>query len=121
MSPSRSREKRLHTEPSFALLAAVILACVAGAVSAVGAITTAEQFPGEGRIAVWPWGQPRPPLSSAALPPMLPRSWQNEPAGPAIWRGGRCAQAPEAAAPAISARSLQQGVEEEGSTQCNPA
>jgi len=36
--------------PSYALLAAVILACVAGAVSAVGAITTGEQFPGEGRI-----------------------------------------------------------------------
>jgi MHS family proline/betaine transporter-like MFS transporter len=36
--------------PSSALLGAVILACVAGAVSAVGAITTAEQFPGEGRI-----------------------------------------------------------------------
>jgi MFS transporter, MHS family, proline/betaine transporter len=35
---------------SYALLAAVILACVAGAVSAVGAIATAEQFPGEGRI-----------------------------------------------------------------------
>ena len=36
--------------PSYALLAAVILACVAGAVSAVGAVATAEQFPGEGRI-----------------------------------------------------------------------
>jgi MHS family proline/betaine transporter-like MFS transporter len=36
--------------PSYALFAAVILACVAGAVSAFGAITTAEQFPGEGRI-----------------------------------------------------------------------
>ena len=36
--------------PPYALFAAVILACVAGAVSAVGAITTAEQFPGEGRI-----------------------------------------------------------------------
>ncbi len=35
---------------SDALFAAVILACVAGAVSAVGAIATAEQFPGEGRI-----------------------------------------------------------------------
>jgi MFS transporter, MHS family, proline/betaine transporter len=35
---------------SYALLAAVVLACVAGAVSAVGAIATAEQFPGEGRI-----------------------------------------------------------------------
>ena len=36
--------------PSYALFAAVILAWVAGAVSAVGAIATAEQFPGEGRI-----------------------------------------------------------------------
>ena len=36
--------------PSYALWAAVILASVAGAVSAVGAIATAEQFPGEGRI-----------------------------------------------------------------------
>ena len=36
--------------PSYALFAAVVLACVAGAVSAVGAIATAEQFPGEGRI-----------------------------------------------------------------------
>ena len=36
--------------PSYALFGAVILACVAGGVSAVGAITTAEQFPGEGRI-----------------------------------------------------------------------
>jgi len=35
---------------SYALFAAVILACVAGAVSAVGAIATGEQFPGEGRI-----------------------------------------------------------------------
>jgi MHS family proline/betaine transporter-like MFS transporter len=36
--------------PSYALFGAVILACVAGGASAVGAITTAEQFPGEGRI-----------------------------------------------------------------------
>jgi MHS family proline/betaine transporter-like MFS transporter len=36
--------------PSYALLGAVVLACVAGAVSSVGTITTAEQFPGEGRI-----------------------------------------------------------------------
>jgi MHS family proline/betaine transporter-like MFS transporter len=33
-----------------ALLGAVILAMLAGAVSAVGAVATAEQFPGEGRI-----------------------------------------------------------------------
>ena len=33
-----------------ALLGAVILASVAGAVSAVGAVATAEQFPGEGRL-----------------------------------------------------------------------
>jgi MHS family proline/betaine transporter-like MFS transporter len=32
------------------LFGAVVLACVAGAVSAVGAVATAEQFPGEGRL-----------------------------------------------------------------------
>lgn len=36
--------------PSEALLGAVTLATLAGAVSAVGAVATAEQFPGEGRI-----------------------------------------------------------------------
>lgn len=35
---------------SHALLGAVVLACLAGAVSAVGAVATAEQFPGEGRV-----------------------------------------------------------------------
>jgi MHS family proline/betaine transporter-like MFS transporter len=34
----------------YALVGAVVLACLAGAVSAVGAIATAEQFPGEGRV-----------------------------------------------------------------------
>jgi len=33
-----------------ALFGAIILACVAGGVSAVGAVATAEQFPGEGRL-----------------------------------------------------------------------
>jgi MHS family proline/betaine transporter-like MFS transporter len=33
-----------------AVLGAAVLACVAGAVSAVGAAATAEQFPGEGRL-----------------------------------------------------------------------
>ena len=48
-------------------LGAIILACVAGAVSAVGAVATAEQFPGEGRSAAWLWAQPgwRPPFSVA--------------------------------------------------------
>jgi MHS family proline/betaine transporter-like MFS transporter len=35
---------------SRALVGAVVLAAVAGAVSAVGAVATAEQFPGEGRL-----------------------------------------------------------------------
>jgi len=35
---------------ALALAGAVILALLAGAVSAVGAVATAEQFPGEGRI-----------------------------------------------------------------------
>ncbi|NJC05279.1 MHS family proline/betaine transporter-like MFS transporter [Sphingomonas kaistensis] len=33
-----------------ALVGALVLACVAGAMSAVGAVATAEQFPGEGRV-----------------------------------------------------------------------
>jgi len=33
-----------------ALAGAIVLACVAGAMSAVGAVATAEQFPGEGRV-----------------------------------------------------------------------
>jgi MFS transporter, MHS family, proline/betaine transporter len=36
--------------PSYALWGIVILACIAGGVSAVGAIAAAEQFPGEGRV-----------------------------------------------------------------------
>jgi MHS family proline/betaine transporter-like MFS transporter len=40
-----ARGSQLH-----ALLGAIVLACVAGAVSAVGAVATAEQFPGEGRL-----------------------------------------------------------------------
>ena len=36
--------------PFQALGGAIILACVAGAMSAVGAVATAEQFPGEGRV-----------------------------------------------------------------------
>jgi len=35
---------------TYALLGAVVLALLAGAVSAVGAVATAEQFPGEGRV-----------------------------------------------------------------------
>ncbi len=34
----------------YALAGALVLACAAGAVSAVGAVATAEQFPGEGRL-----------------------------------------------------------------------
>lgn len=34
----------------YALAGALLLACLAGAISAVGAIATAEQFPGEGRV-----------------------------------------------------------------------
>jgi MHS family proline/betaine transporter-like MFS transporter len=35
---------------AMALAGAVVLACLGGAVSAVGAVATAEQFPGEGRL-----------------------------------------------------------------------
>jgi MHS family proline/betaine transporter-like MFS transporter len=36
--------------PAQALAGAVLLAALAGGVSAVGAVATAEQFPGEGRV-----------------------------------------------------------------------
>ena len=36
--------------PALALVGAIVLACMAGGVSAVGAAATAEQFPGEGRV-----------------------------------------------------------------------
>jgi MHS family proline/betaine transporter-like MFS transporter len=36
--------------PGRALIGAIVLACVAGGVSAVGAVATAEQFSGEGRL-----------------------------------------------------------------------
>lgn len=39
-----------HGTPLTALSGALVLACVAGGVSAVGAVATAEQFPGEGRL-----------------------------------------------------------------------
>lgn len=41
----------------WALAGAILLACVAGAVSAVGAPATAEQFPGEGRVSGLALGQ----------------------------------------------------------------
>jgi MHS family proline/betaine transporter-like MFS transporter len=39
-----------HGSPATALSGALLLACIAGGVSAVGAVATAEQFPGEGRL-----------------------------------------------------------------------
>jgi MHS family proline/betaine transporter-like MFS transporter len=39
-----------HGSQTQAVLGAVVLACVAGGVSAVGAVATAELFPGEGRL-----------------------------------------------------------------------
>lgn len=39
-----------HASLALATTAAVVLAALAGAVSAVGAVATAEQFPGEGRL-----------------------------------------------------------------------
>ena len=39
-----------HGSYLYALAGALVLACAAGAVSAVGAVATAEQFPGEGRL-----------------------------------------------------------------------
>jgi MHS family proline/betaine transporter-like MFS transporter len=57
--------------PSYALFGAVILACVAGAVSSVGAITTAEQFPEEGRISGLALGATSATAIFGGLPPYV--------------------------------------------------
>lgn len=54
-----------------ALFGAVILACIAGGVSAVGAVTTAEQFPGEGRLSGLAFGVTTATAIFGGLAPFL--------------------------------------------------
>ena len=54
-----------------ALIGAVMLAAVAGGVSAVGAVTTAEQFPGEGRLSGLAFGATAATAVFGGLTPWL--------------------------------------------------
>lgn len=57
--------------PGLALLGAVLLAGVAGGVSAVGAVATAEQFPGEGRVSGLALGATTATALFGGLAPLL--------------------------------------------------
>jgi MHS family proline/betaine transporter-like MFS transporter len=54
-----------------ALLGAILLAALGGAVSAVGAVTTAEQFPGEGRLSGLAFGATSATALFGGLTPYL--------------------------------------------------
>ncbi|MEC3948720.1 MFS transporter [Sphingobium sp. HWE2-09] len=56
---------------AMALAGAVVLACLGGAVSAVGAVTTAEQFPGEGRLSGLAFGATSATALFGGLTPWL--------------------------------------------------
>lgn len=58
-----------------ALLGAVVLAGVAGGVSAVGAVTTAEQVPGEGRLTALALGATMATAIFGGLTPWLAQMW----------------------------------------------
>ncbi|SEI72894.1 MFS transporter, MHS family, proline/betaine transporter [Sphingobium sp. AP50] len=56
---------------AMALAGAVVLACLGGAVSAVGAVATAEQFPGEGRLSGLAFGATSATALFGGLTPWL--------------------------------------------------
>jgi MHS family proline/betaine transporter-like MFS transporter len=56
---------------AMALASAVVLACLGGAVSAVGAVATAEQFPGEGRLSGLAFGATSATALFGGLTPWL--------------------------------------------------
>jgi len=58
-----------------ALLAALVLAALAGGVSAVGAVATAEQFPGEGRVTGLALGATGATAIFGGLTPWLAQYW----------------------------------------------
>jgi MHS family proline/betaine transporter-like MFS transporter len=71
--------------PLTALSGALVLACVAGGVSAVGAVATAEQFPGEGRLTGLALGpRSRRPCSAASR-----RSWRRSSSTRPVGDGSR--------------------------------
>ena len=64
-----------------ALLGAVVLAALAGGVSAVGAVATAEQFPGEGRVTGLALGATMATAIFGGLTPSSRSCWSSAPAG----------------------------------------
>jgi MHS family proline/betaine transporter-like MFS transporter len=73
--------------PWRALLGAVMLAGLAGAVSAVGAVATAEQFPGEGRLSGLALGATAATAVFGGLTPYLAQilmAWLGQPTIPGI-------------------------------------
>jgi MHS family proline/betaine transporter-like MFS transporter len=70
-----------------ALLGAILLAAVAGGVSAVGAVATAEQFPGEGRLSGLALGTTTATAIFGGLTPWLAQvlvQWTGWPAVPGV-------------------------------------
>ena len=63
------------------MLGAVVLALLAGAVSAVGAVATAEQFPGEGRITGLALGATMATAIFGGLTPSARNGWSSVPGG----------------------------------------
>lgn len=57
--------------PSAVLAGALLLACLGGAVSAVGAVATAEQFPGEGRLSGLAFGATTATALFGGLAPLV--------------------------------------------------
>ena len=68
------------SEPSFglALAAAIVLAALGGAFSAVGAVTTAELLPGEGRLSGLALGTTAATALFGGLTPFLAQRWIDE-------------------------------------------
>ena len=67
-----------------ALAGALVLACVAGGVSAVGAVATAEQFPGEGRLSGLAFGATGATAIFGGLTPWLAQTLMQRTGSPLV-------------------------------------
>ena len=67
-----------------ALIGALVLACVAGGVSAVGAVATAEQFPGEGRLSGLAFGATGATAIFGGLTPWLAQTLMQRTGSPLV-------------------------------------
>ena len=74
-----------HTSASVALVCAVLLAALGGAVSGVGAVATAEQFPGEGRLSGLALGATAATALFGGMTPFIAQqliAWTDSPLAP---------------------------------------